>query len=126
MNYLKSATFWHYALVAALIFVGVFLRVYNHGEYIHFELDQARDAYVIWDSLAADQWPEKGLIARGSDLHLGPAFYWFGIVSAQMFGFSVESIAYVDLLFGVLALALTYVLVRRIFILLWRLGCLLW
>ncbi len=109
----------HWVVVLILI-LGVFLRTYAYSDFMHFELDQARDAFVSYDALSGAQWPQKGPMARGSDLFLGPAFYYFQIISGfvfhVLFGVTlIEAIAIPDLFFGVGSLLLVYIFTRRFF-----------
>ncbi len=65
-------------LLAAIILVGVFLRAYNFSDWLHFELDQARDARVIDEGLKGSflDLPLLGPKAAGTALRLPPGFYY--------------------------------------------------
>lgn len=101
--------------VIATFAIGIILRIWNFGSTLHFELDQARDIFVVHDALTQGQWPLLGPMARGSDLFLGPVFYYFQIASGFLFGITPETMAYPDVVFGIGALVLTYIFVRRYF-----------
>jgi hypothetical protein len=110
----KNAKF---IVLAAIIALGIFLRSYHFGDWLHFELDQSRDAKVI--DLAVKGGPMAlpllGPKAAGSFLRLGPAFYYFKYISALVFGNTPSGIAVVIMLFGILAVPAFYLLVRRYF-----------
>lgn len=101
-----------------LVFVGgVFLRTHHFSDWLHFELDQSRDAKVV--DLAIEQGignlPLLGPKAAGSFLRLGPIFYYFEYLSALLFGNTPDGIAVLGLIFSCLAVALFYLLARRFF-----------
>ncbi|MEF3692473.1 MAG: glycosyltransferase family 39 protein [Candidatus Moraniibacteriota bacterium] len=98
-----------------IVFVlGVFLRVYNFGPWLHFELDQARDVFVVQDAVknGVENLPLLGPQARGKDLNLGPIFYYFSYFSSWIFGTSPESMALPDLLFSIFSIPLFYLFAR--------------
>ncbi|MBD3300813.1 MAG: hypothetical protein GF347_05685, partial [Candidatus Moranbacteria bacterium] len=37
----------YYSLLLLVLLLGIFLRVYRHNDFLHFELDQARDALIV-------------------------------------------------------------------------------
>jgi len=104
-------------LVAAIIALGFFLRAYHFSDWLHFELDQSRDAKVI--DLAVKEGPGQlpllGPKAAGSFLRLGPVFYYFKYLSALMFGDTPSGMAMIIMIFGILAIPAFYILVRRYF-----------
>lgn len=114
-EHLKKYRFFY---VLALIFgVGLFLRAWNFSDWMHFELDQARDAKVI--DLAVEHGignlPLLGPKAAGSFLRLGPVFYYFEYTGAKIFGSTPAGMASLNLIFSVLALPLLYLFARRYF-----------
>jgi hypothetical protein len=106
-----------YGVLFCVILVGAFLRVYQFSPWMHFELDQARDVFVVYDALekGSDALPLLGPQARGRDLYLGPIFYYFGIISGYFFGVTPETVAFPDLLFSILAIPLFYFFARSFF-----------
>ena len=100
-----------------VIAAGVFLRTYHFQDWLHFELDQSRDAKII--DLAVKEGPSQlpllGPKAAGSFLRLGPAFYYFNYLSALIFGNTPSGIATIIMIFGILAMPAFYLLVRRYF-----------
>lgn len=107
-----------YIISIVLIFIaGIFFRAYNFSDWLHFELDQSRDAKVI--DLAyeegAGSLPLLGPRAAGSFLRLGPAFYYFNYVSALVFGNTPSGIAVVVMLFGILTMPIFYLFIREYF-----------
>lgn len=98
--------------------IGLFLRLYGLGDWLHFELDQARDALLVREALEGG-WREAPLLgprAGGSLLRLGPLFYYLMIFSAWVTG-EVEPVRLVwpGILFGLLNLPLFFILFRKIF-----------
>ena len=107
--------FW--VVMLAIILFGVFLRAYHFSDWLHFELDQSRDAKII--DLAIKEGPEAlpllGPKAAGSFLRLGPVFYYFKYLSALIFGNTPGGMTVIIMLFGILAMPAFYFLVRRYF-----------
>lgn len=106
-----------YVVLFVIIVVGVFLRAYQYSDLMHFELDQARDVFVIHDAHeeGVDHLPLLGPQARGRELYLGPIFYYFQYSSGLLFGVSPESAALPDLIFSILAIPLFYFFARLFF-----------
>lgn len=104
--------FW--ALVAVIL-VGAFLRFYNFEPWLHFELDQSRDALVIDEGYKGSflDMPLLGPRAAGAFLRLGPAFYYLQYVSGLIFGQDPAGIAYFVPIFGTLSIAFVYFFLRR-------------
>ncbi len=104
-----------YIFLFLSIIVGAFLRLYHHSDWLHFELDQARDLFVVYDMLNNHVVPLLGPYARGSDLYLGPIFYYFQALPAFVFGVAPNVAAWPDLLFSVLFIPLVYLFARLYF-----------
>ncbi len=104
-------------LLVGIVLLGFFLRAYNFSPWLHFELDQARDARIVDDGLRGDFFdlPLLGPKAGGTTLRLPPAFYYLEYLSAQIFGGSPAGIATFGMLFSVLAIPAFYLLIRRYF-----------
>lgn len=102
-------------ILIAIVVVGVFLRTYNFSEWLTFNSDQARDALVVRDMVEKNDMPSLGPIAGGTQFRLGPAFYYFQYIGAKIFGAMPNRMAYADLLFGILAIPLMYLLARQYF-----------
>lgn len=104
-------------IFAVILLVGVFLRGYHFSDWLHFELDQARDAKVV--DLAVENGignlPLLGPKAAGSFLRLGPIFYYFEYLSAKIFGDTPSGMAYLSLFFSILTLPMFYLFVKRYF-----------
>lgn len=103
-------------IILAVILLGIFLRTYNFHDWLRFNADQSRDAAVVNDFLEGKTTlPLLGPRAGGTDFKLGPAFYYFQIVSAKIFGAAPDKMAYPDLLFSILAIPLLYLLLSKYF-----------
>jgi 4-amino-4-deoxy-L-arabinose transferase-like glycosyltransferase len=121
---MKAKMFFHWikkrktlVILVLIIAFGAFLRSYHFSDWLHFELDQSRDAKVI--NLAVEEGPGSlpllGPRAGGSFLRLGPVFYYFKYASALIFGNTPSGIAVIIMIFGILAMPAFYFLVRRYF-----------
>lgn len=104
-------------LVVAIVFVGFFLRFYNYSDWLHFELDQARDARVVDRALSGDVFdlPLLGPKAGGTFLRLGPGFYWLEYVGAIFFGGAVVGGVVVIALASVSSIIVFFILAKRFF-----------
>jgi 4-amino-4-deoxy-L-arabinose transferase-like glycosyltransferase len=103
--------------ILLILALGIFLRTHHFSNWLHFELDQSRDAIVIDLAVSegASNLPLLGPKAAGSFLRLGPIFYYYNYLSALVFGNTPPGIAAITLIFGILALAAFYFLARRYF-----------
>lgn len=97
--------------------IGIFLRSYNFSEWMHFELDQARDSLIISNAYenGAGELTLLGPRARGTFFRMGPIFYYFEYISAKIFGNTPPMMAYSVLFFSSLSLPLFYFFCRRYF-----------
>jgi 4-amino-4-deoxy-L-arabinose transferase-like glycosyltransferase len=106
---------WQWVLVGIII-VGIFFRVYHFHDFLRFNADQSRDATVVSEYLdGTSPLPLLGPKAGGTDFRVGPAFYYFQIVSAKLFGDAPDVVAYPDLLFSILAIPLLFLFLRKYF-----------
>lgn len=103
--------------LALIIALGLFLRSYHFADWLHFELDQARDARVIDAALEGGpgELPLLGPKAGGTFLRLGPSFYYLQYLSALVFGGSPVGMAMVVLVASVASIGVFFLLVRRLF-----------
>lgn len=115
----KEIKKYRYVYMAVfLIFIGgVFLRTYNFGSWLILKSDQARDALIINQIKinGISSLPLVGPQVGGTEFRLGPIFYYFQFISAKIFGFSPESLAYPDLIFGIFTILLIFLLTRKFF-----------
>lgn len=93
------------------------MRAYHFSDWLHFELDQSRDAIVL--NRALSEGPGEltllGPKAAGTLLRLGPAFYYLQYLGGLVFGNTPQGIAYPTMIFSILTIPLLYVFLRRIF-----------
>jgi|AntRauTorckE6833_2_1112554.scaffolds.fasta_scaffold20598_2 4-amino-4-deoxy-L-arabinose transferase-like glycosyltransferase len=113
-KFLKNKYFW---IFIAIVLLGIFLRAYNFTPWLHFELDQSRDATLIREAIEGGpgDLPLLGPRAAGTFLRLGPAFYYIEYAFSWIFGATPQGSAYAILFFAVLALPALYLLFRRYF-----------
>jgi hypothetical protein len=93
------------------IVLGIFFRVWNFDDWVHVKADQVRDAKMISHSFAdgVGELPLLGPKAGGTDLRLGPIFYYFQYVSSVIFSSVTPPVlAYPNLFFSLLAIPLFY------------------
>lgn len=104
-------------LLFVIIFAGAFLRVFHFSDWLHFELDQSRDAKIISWSVenGIETLPLLGPRAAGTFLRLGPVFYYFEYIGAKIFGNTPPGMAALMLIFGILAIPLFYIFIKRFF-----------
>lgn len=105
------------AIFAVILAGGVFLRSYNFSPWLHFELDQSRDAKIISSAVeeGIGELPLLGPRAAGTFLRLGPMFYYLEYLSAKISGNTPPGMAMAVLVFSVLAIPLFYFFCRRYF-----------
>ncbi len=113
----KLWKWWILVALGAVVCLGFFLRSYHFGEWLHFELDQARDARVIDAALegSAADLPLLGPKAAGTFLRLGPFFYIFQYVSGLIFGANPVGYALGVMVLSVASIGVFFFLVRRFF-----------
>ncbi|MFZ2154338.1 MAG: glycosyltransferase family 39 protein [Candidatus Moraniibacteriota bacterium] len=112
-NFIKK---YHIPIFLLILGLGVFLRVYNFSDYLIFKSDQARDALIIngVNLGGFETLPLTGPQIGGMESRLGPFFYYEQFIASKIFGFSPESLAYPDLVFGILAI-ISFFLLARVF-----------
>lgn len=104
-------------ILAVIVFaLGIFFRIYHFHDLLRFNADQARDASIA-SAVVENKAPLPllGPKAGGTEFKLGPAFYYFQIASAKIFGNYPDKMAYPDLLFSILAIPLLYFFLREYF-----------
>ncbi len=116
VNHLTSRQFAIFSLVAVLA-LGFFLRAYHFSDWLHFELDQARDMRVVDRAIEGDFFdlPLLGPKAGGTALRLPPVFYVLEYVSAFLFGASPQGVAMLTLALSSAAILVFFFFVRRYF-----------
>lgn len=101
-------------ILTAVIGAGIFLRLTHFSDWLHFELDQSRDAKVIeeaWQN-GPSNLPLLGPRAGGTYLRLGPAFYYFEYLSAIIFGYTPAGLAAIVAILSILSIPLLYRICR--------------
>jgi hypothetical protein len=107
-------------ILSAIFLAGIFLRAYQHENWLVFQLDQARDIRIVSEALDDFEnlpllGPRAGGTGAGQSLHLGPVFYYFQYIAGFLFGPSVNVMAWPDLTFSVLLIPLFYYFSRKYF-----------
>ncbi len=106
-----------FLVLVAIIALGFFLRAYHFPDWLHFELDQARDARIADDGLRGGFFdlPLLGPKAGGTVLRLPPGFYYLEYLSAVVFGGTPYGMAAFVMILSVLSIPIFYLFVRRFF-----------
>ncbi|HLM83842.1 MAG TPA: hypothetical protein VK254_01360, partial [Candidatus Bathyarchaeia archaeon] len=70
---------WVCIILALIVVFAVAIRVYHFSDWLHFGMDQARDASLVRDAVqnGPSQLPLLGPRAAGTFVRLGPIFYYF-------------------------------------------------
>jgi 4-amino-4-deoxy-L-arabinose transferase-like glycosyltransferase len=102
-------------VLLVVVLTGAFLRTTHFSDYLHFQVDQARDALVIDRALEGNvlDLPLLGPKAGGTFLRLGPAFYYLQYGSAVLFGGDIASQVFFVALFGIALLPLFFLFAKR-------------
>jgi hypothetical protein len=113
----KNEQVFFVALFIFILSLGIFLRTFHHNDWLHFQLDQSRDATIVSNAVRGgiDKLPLLGPQASGSELKLGPIFYYFQYGVAKFFGDRPNVMAWPDLFFAILSLPLFYLFLRNYF-----------
>jgi len=107
---------WAGWILLAIIIVGIFLRTWHHHDWLRFNADQGRDAQIVSDVIdGKENLPLLGPKAGGTEFRLGPAFYWFEIAAAKIFGNAPDKMAFPDLATGILCIPLLFLFLRKYF-----------
>ncbi|MCA9364845.1 MAG: glycosyltransferase family 39 protein [Candidatus Moranbacteria bacterium] len=108
---------WFFLAFAVVLIVGIFLRSYEFSDWMHYQLDQARDVLIVdvAHEYGPGELPLQGPRAAGSFLRLGPAHYYLSYLGSLFFGVSPAGASAYVLVFSVLAIPLFYFFARRFF-----------
>jgi len=107
-----------YVFLILIIAVAVAFRVYHFSDWLHFGMDQARDASLVSQAVeeGPSQLPLLGPRAGGTYVRLGPIFYYFQYISAKIAGSTDPAVfAFPDLIFSILAVPLLFFFLRFFF-----------
>ena len=104
-------------ILMIILAFGAFLRAYHFGDWMHYQLDQARDFRVVQAALeyGPGDLPLQGPRAAGSFLRLGPLLYYLEYVSALMFGDTPVGSVVIILLLNIAAIPVFYLFIREFF-----------
>lgn len=113
-NILKNKTFW---IMLGIMLVGAFLRLYHFDDWMHYQLDQARDYRIVHAAAeyGPGELPLQGPRAAGSFLRLGPLLYYLEYLSILVFEDTPAGSVLVIAILNILAIPLFYFFVRNIF-----------
>jgi len=104
-------------IILFLVIEGLFLRTFHLADWLHFQLDQSRDAFLIKEVIqkGIGDLPLLGPRAGGSFLRLGPAYYYL-MYALALLARSFQPVVYVlPVILGSIAFVpLFYRLARRL------------
>lgn len=105
------------SLLVGIVLIGAFLRLYHFSDWLHFELDQARDSIVVSQAMqnGLEYLPLLGPKASGTSLRVGPVFYYLEYGSALIFGNTPQGHALFVPILSIVSILLLYFLMRRLF-----------
>ncbi len=122
---------WQIFLGIVIIVLAIFLRTFHVGDWLHYELDQARDFRIIKAAIeyGPGELPLQGPKAAGNvviadatgaltdktTLRLGPLFYYIEYVSALLFGAMPLGTIVLIIILSIATVPLVYVFLRRSF-----------
>jgi len=109
---------WVYLVLALIIVAAAGFRVWHFSDWLHFEMDQARDGSLVKEAVqnGPSQLPLLGPRAGGTFVRLGPIFYYFQYASAKLSGSTLPSVfAYPNLLFSILAIPFFFLFLKLFF-----------
>lgn len=112
-------------IIILLVLEGLFLRTFHLADWLHFQLDQSRDAFLIKDIIekGIGELPLLGPRAGGSFLRLGPAYYYLMYFFALITKSTHPVIFVLPEILGSIAFApMFYLLARRLFTSNWSLA----
>ncbi len=115
----KNKLFW--GIFAVMMLGTIFLRVWNHHDWLFFKWDQGRDCALLAEAVnnGPSELPLLGPRATkvGNDyLHLGPAYYYFQYLPAGILhSTDPAAFAYFDLIISILTIPLLFVFCRLYF-----------
>jgi len=115
----KNKIFW--GIFTLIIISAIFLRTWNHHDWLFFKWDQGRDSMLLAKAVnnGPGDLPLLGPRATKVDqdyLHLGPAYYYFEYLPAVILGSTdPAAFAYFDLIMSILTIPLLFVFCRLYF-----------
>lgn len=106
-----------YGTVLFIMLLGIFIRTYHFSDWLHFETDQVDDYYAVAPAIEKgfEYMPLVGPKAGGTDIRLGPVFYFFEFISASLIGNTPAGHASATLFFALFSLPLFFITARLYF-----------
>lgn len=115
---MKTGKSWHVWALLAVIAAAFLIRSYNFHDWLYFEADQVRNAnnaHAVYEN-GLSELPLLGPKAGGTDLHLGPASYYFEIALGFIFGHNHPAVfAFGNFIFLLLAIPLFFIFLKNFF-----------
>lgn len=108
-------------IVSVLLFLIILfaagLRLYHFSDLLHYKLDQSRDNILVSEALknGPASLPLMGPRADGTQLRVGPIYYYFEYVSALIFGDTPQGHAYFVAILSIASVFIFYLLAQKFF-----------
>ncbi len=106
-----------FALFFLVISFGAWLRLYHFADWIHYEADESRDNILVAEAIkhGPSSLPLLGPRASGTQLRLGPAYYYLEYFSALIFSDTPQGHAFFVPLLSIASILIFYLLLHRFF-----------
>ncbi len=114
---LFNRQYWHVWIIVVIILLSAWLRLFHFADWLHYEFDQSRDNILVSEALkkGLGSLPMMGPRADGTQLRVGPIYYYFEYVSAFVFGDTPQGHAYFVAIFSIASVLGLYMLSKKFF-----------
>lgn len=107
-------------IFSSLFFVvifGAWLRLNHFADWLHYEFDQSRDNILVSEGIKRGpaSLPVMGPKADGTQLRVGPIYYYLEYISALIFGDTPQGHAYFVAILSIISIPVLYLLFKIFF-----------
>ncbi len=106
---------WEVILIALILMIAGFTRIYKIDQYMTFLGDEGRDASIVRDMVIGQKFTLLGPGTSIGNMYLGPLYYYMMIPSLALFGLSPAGPAVAIALLGVATVGLLWWWGRQLF-----------
>jgi 4-amino-4-deoxy-L-arabinose transferase-like glycosyltransferase len=106
---------WEHVLLASIIFVAAFLRLYNLPQTLMFQGDQGRDALIAKAILKEGDIALIGPVTSVGNMYLGPFYYYFMVPFLALSFPDPVGPAYGVALVNIVTVFLAYLIFKKLF-----------
>jgi 4-amino-4-deoxy-L-arabinose transferase-like glycosyltransferase len=106
-----------YLALILILAIGFFVRTYHFADWLHYEFDQSRDNIIVSEAIKRGplSLPLLGPKADGTQLRVGPIYFYFEYISALVFGDTPQGHAYFVAILSLASILVFYLLLRKFF-----------